>query len=251
MNERNSFYENQLQGLAERVAAQQQLGAQNMANARNVVQNAVNPYTAMQPTQSMSAGNPLAEYLRATGVDPTQSQSLVDLEAANNRNYDAAVANSLATLGAGYQQANDSRLADLALMEAGFASDLAGQENAIRAGLQSQQSAESQAIQDAITNMTLTQLGQEYGLTGDLLGFQNSQGSAIADAMLGQATAGQSFQQNQDNLQANRDNNSVNLLNNILSAYGGDLDPTSVVELVTTFANALGVPAAQVLGGVA
>lgn len=212
---RGQFYDEQAADLAERVAQQRELAQQGMANTAAVLQNAVNPYRSLTPTTAVTTGNPLAAYLEATGVDPAQAEATVALAAAENQAYNDAVANSLATLGAAYQQADTSRLADLELARAGFESDLAGQQNAILAALATQRAAEESELQNLIAQTGLQELAGT-----------------------------QTYEQN-------RQQNQISLLNNILNAYGSDLAPESVVELVTAFANAIGLPAADVLGGVA
>jgi len=242
IDERNSFWDGQANDLASRVETQRGLGAQNMQNYQNVLAGITNPYgEGFAP--SLTTTNQMADYLQATGVDPSQVDAMVSQASAENAQYDQMLNNANQTLGGALQQANDMRMADALLMQQGFDQDLAGQQNAIGAAMTSQRGNEIAGLNSELSNVGLARIAQELGINTDLLNFQNNQGQSLANAKLDQAGNTQQYN-------ANSENQSMNLLNNILSAYGGDLDPASVVELVTKFARTMGMPASQVMGAV-
>ena len=242
LDDRNAFWDGQATDLASRVETQRGLGAQNMQNYQNVLAGITNPYgEGFAP--SLTTTNQMADYLRATGVDPSQVDAMVSQASAENAQYDQMLNNANQTLGSSLQQANDMRKADALLMQQGFDQDLAGQQNALSAAMTSQRGNEIAGLNNELSNVGLARIAQELGINTDLLNFKNNQGQSLSNAQLDQAGNTQQYN-------ANSENQSMNLLNNILNAYGGDLDPASVVELVTKFARTMGMPASQVMGAV-
>lgn len=242
IDDRNAFWDGQQADLVDRVATQRAMGSQNMQNYQDALSRIVNPYgEGFAP--SLTTTNQMADYLRATGVDPSQVDAMVAQANAENAQYDQMLNRADSRLGGAFQQAMDMQAADALLMGQGFDQDLAGQQNAISAAMTSQRGNEIAGLNSDLSNLGLTRLGQELGINTDLLNFQNNQGQSLANAQLDQVGNTQQYD-------ANSQNQSMTLLNNILNAYGGDLDPASVVELVTKFARAMGMPASEVMGAV-
>lgn len=203
-DQRSAFWDTQDADLTSRVDNARTMQSQAMDNARSVLANGVNPYAAMQVAQSQTAGNPFAEFMSATGVDPSQVDQLVSLNSANNQQYDAAARQALDTLGAAYTGANQSQLNDLALIGAGFQNDLSAQENALRAMMTSGRASDTAAFDQRDFDARQAQIGDN-----------------------------QSWDTNNENTRQT-------LFQNILSSYGDSLDPQSLVDLVTAFATATG-----------
>ena len=208
---RDEFWTGQNTDLANRYQTASDNQAAAMAAAMQTLNNGVNPYQQITTPASTTTGNPLAEYMQATGVDPSQVNALVALNSANNAQYDNAVSNSLAQLGAAYDQANQSRLADLNVMDAGFRQDIDAQRNALAAQMASQQA-------------------------GENAGFDQRQ----FEAMQAQIGDNEAFSTNNENRQ-------MQLFQNILGSYGDSLDPQSLVNLVTSFAKATGANPASLM----
>lgn len=213
--DREQFYDDQALDLAERIITQTGLSKTALDNARDVLTGTPNPYTAMAVPTRTSLGNPMLAYLQATGVDPTQAMASAAFLEAENQMYNDAVARAMDKLGAAYTAADTSRLADLGLIEAGFASDLSGQENAILAALASQEASEIGELDRLIASAGLQQVSEAQGYD-----------------------AAERAEQ-------------IGLFNSILGAYGGDLAPETVVEMVTKFATAIGAPVGDVMAGIA
>jgi len=203
-DQRSAFWDTQDADLTSRVGNARTMQEQAMSNARDVLANGVNPYANIQVAQSQTAGNPFAEFMAATGVDPSQVDQLVALNAANNQQYDAAARQALDTLGAAYTGANQSQLNDLALMNAGFQNDLSAQENALRAAMATGRASDTAAFDQRDFDARQAQIGDN-----------------------------QSWDTNNENTRQT-------LFQNILSSYGDSLDPQSLVDLVTAFATATG-----------
>lgn len=208
---RDEFWTGQNTDLANRYQTASDNQAAAMAAAMQTLNNGVNPYQQITTPASTTTGNPLAEYMQATGVDPSQVNSLVALNSANNAQYDNAVNNSLAQLGAAYDQANQSRLGDLNVMNAGFRQDIDAQRNALAAQMGSQQA-------------------------GENAGFDQRQ----FEAMQAQIADNEAFS-------ANNENRQMQLFQNILGSYGDSLDPQSLVNLVTAFAKSTGTNPASLM----
>lgn len=211
---REQFYDDQMKNLADRVASQTGIVDDRIAQARAAISAARNPYQGLPTATSTTTGNPIAGYMEAAGIDPSQVQAMVEMNAANNQQYDNALANTYGVLNANFQQGQDSRMSDLDLINAGFASDLAGQQNAVSAALEMQKADEMRGFADRLLDMDRTQVS-------DRLAYDN-----------------------------NREGQSMSLFQNVLNSYGDSLDSDSLVRLVTKFSETLGVPATQMLAGV-
>jgi len=202
---RDEFWAGQNADLTGRYQTANDNQAAAAAQALAAVGNGVNPYQQITTPASTTTGNPLAAYMEATGVDPSQVNALVGLNSANNAQYDSAVNNSLATLGAAYDQANQSRLGDLSVMNAGFKQDIDAQRNALAAQMASQQAGDNAAFDQREFDARQAQIGDNQAWD------------------------------------TNNESTRQSLFQNILSSYGDSLDPQSLVDLVTAFAKATGV----------
>lgn len=91
--------------------------------------NTANAYARLQAITPTVAANPIAQYAEATGLSPAATEAARNLAASEADAYQAAVQNMYQTMTASQDMANQSRMADIGLLETGAQQDLGTQAN--------------------------------------------------------------------------------------------------------------------------
>lgn len=109
--------------------------------------NNANAYAALQAQAPNVVGNPLAEYAEATGISTDMANKSQQLANADAQAYQNAVQNVYNIMSASQQGANDTRMADIGMIETGANQDLATQANMLKLLLNQRETADVIALQ--------------------------------------------------------------------------------------------------------
>lgn len=130
---------------------QQTEGGQNILNSvsrmRDDPMNNANAYARLRATAPNIVGNPLAQYAEATGISTDMADKSQQLANADAQAYQNAVQNVYDIMTASQQAANDTRMADIGMIETGANQDLVSQANMLRLLLNQRETADVIALQ--------------------------------------------------------------------------------------------------------
>jgi hypothetical protein len=114
---------------------------------RNDPMNNANAYAALRASAPNVVGNPLAEYAEATGMSTDMANKGQALANADAQAYQNAVQNMYNMMSASQQAANDTRMADIGMIETGANQDLVTQANMLKLLLNQRETTDVVALQ--------------------------------------------------------------------------------------------------------
>lgn len=153
--------------------------AESIARMQADPMNTANAYAQLQAIAPTVAANPVADYAAAAGLAPGVAQEAQRLATAEADAYRAAVENLNQTMRASQEAANQSRMADIGLIETGAKQDLANQANMLNLLLK-------QAEIGGVTNLQQKNLENEMSM-------RNALTSQISNIFSGQNVAPESI----------------------------------------------------------
>lgn len=114
---------------------------------RNDPMNSANAYARLRAIAPNVVGNPLADYAQATGISTDMANKSQALANADAQAYQNAVQNVYDIMSASQQAANQSRMADIGMIETGANQDLVTQANMLKLLLNQRETADVVALQ--------------------------------------------------------------------------------------------------------
>ncbi len=166
---------------------------------RNDPMNNANAYARLQAVAPTVVGNPLAQYAEATGISTDMADKSQQLANADAQAYQGATQNVYDIMSASQQAANQSRMADIGMMETGANQDLVAQANMMKLLLNQRETTDTIALQqrnleNAINqrNVVTQQIQSIFGKDGAMGGkLKPEEILKLIDATLAKMNTGQ------------------------------------------------------------
>jgi hypothetical protein len=145
--ELRAMYAKALQELQRQQTQSGETIAESIARMQSDPMNTANAYANLQAVAPTVAANPIAEYAASAGISPGMAEEAQRMATADADAYRAAVENLNQTMRTSQDVANQSRMADIGLIETGSRQDLANQANMLNLLLKQQELSGVSALQ--------------------------------------------------------------------------------------------------------